>query len=379
MSARRCVVLAAMAAALTLAALGAASGCGETPAPGPCRETEAPSDRDGSTARWDAGQPLDSGSRDAGSAFDGAGLDGAPSFDAGRDDAGEASDVGVRDAGVNDAGPPDSGPRDAGVSDAASGADAGIDVPAGYQLVWSDEFDVDGAPNPKNWTYEHGLVRNHEAQWYQRDNARVQAGMLVLEARRERIPNPDYQSGSSDWKLSRQYSDYSSASLLTSGLHDWQYGRLEMRARIPTGSGMWPAWWTLGKAGEWPSNGEIDIMEYYRGNLLANVACGTSTRWVAKWDSSTKAISSLGSDWSSQFHVWRMDWDDQNIDLYVDGSLMNAVALKNMLNPDGASPFRQPHYMILNLAIGGDNGGDPASSSFPARYEIDYVRVFQKK
>jgi beta-glucanase (GH16 family) len=119
-------------------------------------------------------------------------------------------------------------------------------------------------------------------------------------------------------------------------------------------------------------------MEYYKGNVLANVACGTSTRWQAKWDSSTKAISSLGANWSSSFHVWRMDWDDQKIDLYLDDTLMNSVALSSMLNADGSSPFKQKAYMILNLAIGGDNGGDPSATTFPQQYLVDYVRVYQK-
>ena len=151
-----------------------------------------------------------------------------------------------------------------------------------------------------------------------------------------------------------------------------------MRARIPTSAGMWPAWWTLGVSGEWPSNGEIDIMEFYQGKVLANVACGTSTRWQAKWDSATKSLSSLGANWSSEFHVWRMDWDDQNIVLYLDDQQMNSSALSSMLNSDGKSPFKQKAYMLVNLALGGNNGGDPSKTAFPQRYEVDYIRVFQK-
>ena len=256
--------------------------------------------------------------------------------------------------------------------------DAGINVPDGYKLVWSDEFNIDGTPDPKNWNYEKGFVRNNELQWYQSNNATVKGGVLIIEGRKEQVTNPNYQAGSSDWKTNRQYAQYTSSSMTTSSLQTWQYGRFEMRARIPTSAGMWPAWWTLGVSGEWPSNGEIDIMEYYKGNLLANVACGTSTRWSAKWDSSTKAISSLGANWSSNFHVWRMDWDDQNINLYLDDTLLNGVALSSMLNSDSTSPFKQKVYMILNLAIGGNNGGDPSATTFPVQYEVDYVRVFQK-
>ena len=189
----------------------------------------------------------------------------------------------------------------------------------------------------------------------------MKGGLLIIEGRKEQVANPNYSASGSDWKTTRQYADYTSTSMPTSGLQSWQYGRFEMRARIPTSAGMWPAWWTLGVSGEWPSNGEIDIMEYYKGNVLANVACGTATRWTAKWDSSTKAISSLGSGWSSSFHIWRMDWDDVNISLYLDDTLMNAVPLSSMLNSDGTSPFKQKVYMILNLAIGGDNNVSPAN------------------
>ena len=181
---------------------------------------------------------------------------------------------------------------------AVTGA-GGVAVPPGYRLVWSDEFNVDGAPNPANWRFEQGFQRNEEAQWYQPDNARVLGGVLIIEARRERKANPNYQAGSSDWKTSRQYAEYTSTSMHTSGLHSWQFGRFEMRARIETRAGLWPAWWTLGVSGEWPSNGEVDIMEFYQGKILANVACGTSTRWTAKWDSVTKQVSTFDADWST--------------------------------------------------------------------------------
>jgi len=267
----------------------------------------------------------------------------------------------------------------AGSSNGGSGSGGGgaITVPPGYTLVWHDEFDVDGAPNPANWKFEKGFARNEEAQWYQPDNASVKDGLLVIEARKERVKNPNY-TGSGDWKTSREYAEYTSTSMLTSGLQSFQYGRFEMRGRIPTSAGMWPAWWTLGVSGEWPSNGEIDIMEFYQGKVLANVACGTDTRWQAKWDSATKQLSTLGADWSSQFHVWRMDWDDQNILLFLDDQQLNSSALSAMLNSDGKSPFKQKAYMLVNLALGGVNGGDPSKTTFPQRYEVDYVRVFQK-
>jgi beta-glucanase (GH16 family) len=319
------------------------------------------------TSQTDAASRPDGTPRDAASAGD--------VRDASFDGSSSAPDASGRpDSGTTDVGDGGTG----GANDAGTG-DGGIVPPPGYKLVWHDEFDVEGRPNPANWKYENGFVRNEELQWYQSDNARVEGGLLVIEGRRERVTNPNYHAGSSDWKTNRQYAEYTSSSLLTSGLHSWQFGRLEMLGRIVAKAGLWPAWWTLGVNGEWPSNGEVDIMEYYNGKVLANVACGTTTRWTAKWDSTAKAVSSFGDPaWDTKFHLWRMDWDDQKIDLYLDDVLMNTTNLADMLNPDGNSPFRQQHYMILNLAIGGTNGGDPAATPFPTRYEVDYVRVFQK-
>jgi beta-glucanase (GH16 family) len=111
-----------------------------------------------------------------------------------------------------------------------------------------------------------------------------------------------------------------------------------MRARIDTRPGLWPAFWTLGTAGPWPANSEIEIMEFYRGMLLANAAWGTD-RWnIARWDTVKKPIAEFKDpEWSKAFHVWRMEW------------------------------------------IVGDNGGDPSATEFPAKFEIDHVRVYQKE
>jgi beta-glucanase (GH16 family) len=224
-------------------------------------------------------------------------------------------------------------------------------------------------------------VRNNEVQWYQPDNARCEQGLLVIEARKEARPNPNYQPGSSSWKTSRPTIDYTSASLNTSGLHSWQYGRFEMRGRIDTRSGLWPAFWTLGVQKPWPSNGEIDIMEFYKGKILANVASGTTKPNTAKWHSETKPVASFPDPaWSQKFHVWRMDWDAEAIRLYVDDLLLNETPLTQTVNQDGIgfNPMKQAHYVLLNLALGGDNGGPLSSTTFPSRFEVDYVRVYQR-
>ncbi len=250
-----------------------------------------------------------------------------------------------------------------------------------YKLVWADEFDRSGVPDPNKWTYEKGFVRNRELQWYQPENARCESGMLIIEARRERKQNPGYKPGGENRAGGREYAEYTSASVTTRGLHSWKYGRFEMRARIDTRAGLWPAFWTLGVQGRWPQCGEIDIMEYYRDQLLANVAWGSKQPWQAKWNDSKKPLSEFADpNWSRKFHVWRMDWDEKSINLFVDGLLLNSTDLKNTVNADseGTNPFHQPHYIILNLAVGGTSGGDPSATEFPARFEVDYVRVYQR-
>lgn len=259
---------------------------------------------------------------------------------------------------------------------------AADETPDEYRLVWADEFDTDGRPDPKNWIYEEGFKRNRELQWYQPENAVCRDGKLVIEGRRERRPNPTYREGSEDWKEERKDIEYTSSCLLTRGLHSWQYGRFEVRAKIVAQAGLWPAIWFLGVDGEWPSNGEIDLMEYYGGHVHANACWGTETRWRAKWDSYKIPVADLGdATWDERFHVWRMDWDRDSIKLYLDDRLLNTIDLAQTVNATDRgpeNPFRQPHYLLLNLAIGGHAGGDPSGTPFPTTYEVDYVRVYQK-
>jgi beta-glucanase (GH16 family) len=252
-----------------------------------------------------------------------------------------------------------------------------------YKLIWSDEFDYDGKPDPANWNYEKGFVRNEEFQWYQEKNANCRNGKLVIEAKRESTKNPNYVSGSTDWRTNREYAEYTSSSLTTKDLHSWTFGRFEMRAKIDTRQGLWPAFWTLGSIGDWPHNGEIDIMEYYKDQLLANIAWGDEEKWQPVWDTFKLPLDSLrekDKDWSGKFHIWRMDWDEKSINLYLDDILMNSADLSTTINedPEGENPFFHPQYIVINLAIGGTAGGDPSGTVFPAFYEIDYVRVYQK-
>lgn len=259
-----------------------------------------------------------------------------------------------------------------------------------YTLVWADEFSISGRPNPKNWMYERGFVRNRELQWYQPENAWVESGMLIIEGRRERVKNPKYDpkvsgapQGSAarpqeDWRRSREFADFTSASLKTMGLHAWKFGRFEIRAKLKPEVGLWPAIWTVGSHGAWPSNGEIDIMEFYQQHLHANTAYGVGG---GTWDSVRVPIQEfIGPDpqWAEKFHIWVMEWDEKAIKLYVDGRLLNETDITKTLNPDGKNPFHQTHHIILNLAIG-STGGDTTKTKFPTRFEVDYVRVYQRK
>ena len=255
----------------------------------------------------------------------------------------------------------------------------------GMNLVWNDEFNYTGKPDPANWIYEKGFVRNEELQWYQQDNANCAHGILLIEGRREKVKNPGYVAGSKEWQRNREFAEYSSSSINTEGHRQFMFGRFEIRARVDTALGAWPAIWTLGISKEWPSNGEIDIMEFYRIKgfpaILANFAWGTKQRNVAKWDDLKKPLTDFTAndpEWTKKFHVWRMDWNEYNIKIYLDDLLLNEISLDQTINPDGFNPFLQPHFFLLNLAIGA-NGGDPSKTTFPILYEVDYVRVYQYK
>lgn len=248
-----------------------------------------------------------------------------------------------------------------------------------WKLVWSDEFDRDGKPDPEIWEYERGFERNKELQWYQPENVTCQDGHLVFEARRETRPHPGFREGSRDWRRSRRTIDYTSASLITKPEHSWAFGRWEIRARFPALAGLWPAIWTTGH-GPWPRAGEIDIMEYYRDTILANtVHAGPGGEEV--WNSSHTKIEEFDRDtWADEFHEWVMLWDEEKIAFYLDGRLLNSVDITEVPKtaPGGKHPFHQPHRLRLNLAIG-SNGGDPSKTAFPQKYEVDYVRIYQKE
>ena len=251
---------------------------------------------------------------------------------------------------------------------------------ADWKLIFSDEFNHDGHPDPAKWDYEHGFVRNKELQWYQPENATCANGLLVIEARREVRANPRHNPASKDWRDQRPDITITSACLITKGCFSFTYGKAEARIRIDTRPGSWPAFWTLSaNAGGFqaPDFAEVDTMEYYQNTILANVfyrhggkICGPAVkRPLAKFG---------GEAWAKEFHVYTMEWDAERITIAVDGEVLNTFRVSDDDEPGQVNGFRMPHYLLLNQAIGGNCGGAPAHTEFPVRLEVDWVRVYQK-
>ena len=254
---------------------------------------------------------------------------------------------------------------------------------AEWKLVWSDEFDKPGLPDPAKWNYEQGFIRNNEAQFYTKErseNARIEDGMLIIEARKEQFKNPAYDPAApTGSRRGREFAEYTSASLTTRGKADWTYGRVEVRAKLPPGRGTWPAIWMLGtntaQVG-WPAGGEIDIMEFVGfdpGIVHANV----HTRKYNHVKKTGKGDQLKVPDCSSAFHVYALEWNADRLDFFVDDK--KYFTYTNEKSGGDAWPFDRGQYLILNLAIGGAWGGAKGidETCFPQRYMIDYVRVYQ--
>jgi beta-glucanase (GH16 family) len=241
--------------------------------------------------------------------------------------------------------------------------------PAAYRLVWSDEFDRDGAPDATRWTYDvggHGWG-NNELQFYtddRRENARVEAGHLVIEARHE------------PW----QGRAYTSARVVSKGKGDWTYGRIEVRAQLPAGRGSWPAIWTLGSTTplRWPDDGEIDIMEHV-GFDPGIVHASVHTRTYNHLQGTQRTARTPVPDVAAGFHVYVTEWTADRIETSVDGRVYFTFDRE----PQGgraAWPFDAPQHLLLNVAVGGNWGGQQGvdEATLPYRFLIDYVRVYQR-
>ncbi|XOV92238.1 MAG: family 16 glycosylhydrolase [Bacteroidota bacterium] len=243
------------------------------------------------------------------------------------------------------------------------------------ELIWSDEFEINGAPNPNNWSFRIGdgcdLGKcgwgNNEAQYYtdRLENARVEDGMLIIEAKKDTLGNKSY----------------SSARMVTQYKKDWKYGRVEVRAMLPSGKGTWPAIWmksTNNTYGGWPESGEIDIMEHvgYDPLLIHGTVHTEAFNHIKK---TQKGAEIEVPDSESTFHVYAIEWFEDQIDFFVDDTKYHTFKNENKSWEEW--PFDQEFFLILNIAVGGNWGGRQGidESIFPQKMVVDYVRVYKIK
>lgn len=235
------------------------------------------------------------------------------------------------------------------------------------ELVWSDEFNGT-ALNTSNWNYETGGGGwgNHELQTYTSgtNNAYIENGNLVIEAKKDSVG----------------YNNYTSARITTKGKQKFTYGRVDIKAKLPVTKGIWPALWMLGEnitTVNWPACGELDIMELIGKN--PNKIYGT-----AHWGSSSANHASAGGnytlpsgDYSNGFHVFSIEWSADKIEWSVDSTKFYELSMQNITGSN--FPFDKDFFLIFNVAVGGDWPGNPdASSVFPQKMYVDYVRVYQR-
>ena len=246
--------------------------------------------------------------------------------------------------------------------------DDGYETPLSYEgmsLVWQDEFNGNSL-NMSDWTHEIGTGNNgwgnNELQYYRTENTNVADGKLTIEARQESF------SGS----------NYTSSRIITSGNRSFQYGRIDIRAKLPEGQGIWPALWMLGDSfwqEGWPHCGEIDVMEMVGGDDRENTVHGT-LHWQASAYASYGGSYTLPSgDFTDEFHVFSIVWDDSTIRWYVNDNQYHVIDL----TPSHLDEFRAPFFFIFNVAVGGNWPGAPdGSTTFPQQMVVDYVRVFEQ-
>ena len=250
-----------------------------------------------------------------------------------------------------------------------------------WRLEWSEEF-AGHEINSAVWTFEEGWVRNNELQYYtvgRKENAKIEDGKLVITARKERWPNRFYSPSAptNNFKKGRAEASYTSASLHSRGKFEFRYGRLEVKAKIPEGLGTWPAIWMCGSGMRWPKCGEIDVMEavgYRPGRVFA------TTHWAdLKTGKHVQKGGFKDAAPADGFHLYGIEWDENRIDYFYDGEKYHTQDISGLTDRDGFNPFRQPFFLRLNLAFGGGWGGRMGvdDTVLPARYEIDYMRLYK--
>ncbi len=244
---------------------------------------------------------------------------------------------------------------------------------SGRVLVWSDEFEGKGFPDESKWNYDLGDGcpdncgwGNNELQYYTKDpkNIGVENGKLVIHARKDSVGSKAF----------------SSAKLISRAKGDWLYGRIEISAKLPQGKGTWPAIWMLPtdwKYGGWPASGEIDIMEHV-GHDQGVIHGTVHTEAYNHMKQTQKEGIITIPDAHEAFHIYAVDWKENQMDFYVDEKLYHTV-IRDPKDDYKGWPFDQRFYLILNIAVGGNWGGaegvDPAI--WPQKLEIDFVRIYQ--
>ena len=239
-----------------------------------------------------------------------------------------------------------------------------------WSLVWSDEFNYEGPPDKTKWGYEEGFVRNNESQYYtsaRLENARVEHGMLIIECRKEHFSPENHAPV-----------EYTAASLITLNKASWQYGRIEVKAKLPQGKGVWPAIWTLGEnfpRVDWPKCGEIDIMEFIGkepGNIYGTILYPLNGKHQA--DAGKLEMVRPYDD----FHIYAVEWYPDRIDFYFDSTKYHTFLIDKAGKGED-NPFRRPHYLLINFALGGNWGGPIDDTVLPQKFLIDYVRIYRKE
>jgi beta-glucanase (GH16 family) len=250
-------------------------------------------------------------------------------------------------------------------------------IPAGFRVVWSDEFSAAGLPDPAKWSYD---TERNSAGWYNNElqyygnarleNSSVENGLLMITARREDLST----AGLPDWGGQR----YSSPRLVTRGKASWTYGFVEVRAKLPCGVGTWPAIWMLPAPPQtrWPDDGEIDIMEHVgfdAGVVHATAHTGAFNHTRGNHRTATTTVA----DACSEFHRYQLNWNANRITVGVDDR--NYYQYSNDGSGNAEWPFDSAQFLILNIAVGGDWGGQMGVNDaiFPVHMEVDYVRVYQ--
>jgi beta-glucanase (GH16 family) len=243
----------------------------------------------------------------------------------------------------------------------------------GYELVWADEFDGSSV-DLNNWEFQIGDGcaiglcgwGNNELEWYRAENARVEDGYLIITAKREVF----------------QGRQYTSVRLRTLRKGDWTYGRFEMRAKLPTGQGLWPAFWMLptdSVYGGWAASGEIDIMELV--GREPNRVYGT-LHYGAAWPNNVSSGTSYAlreGTFADDFHVFALEWERGEIRWYVDNVHYQTQTSWRTAGHPFPAPFDQRFHILLNVAVGGNWPGPPNQTTvFPQTMVVDYVRVYQK-